>query len=131
MITIYTDGAFSSKNNQGGWSFIVLINDKIIYKKFLGVKNTTNNRMELYAVIYALYFLKLLNFPKAVIYSDSMYVIGTLNYNWNKKFNLDLWSIINKINYKNVEFKHVKGHDTNEYNNICDYLAVKCTKINI
>lgn len=131
MLHIYTDGAYSSKTNKGGWSFIVVFKNKIIYKKFMSVKETTNNRMELTAVIYSLYFLKLLNYPKCIIYSDSMYVIGTLTQNWKINHNNDLWYKLYNINFNNIMFKHVKGHSTNIYNNICDNLAASCTKIYI
>ena len=59
-LDIYTDGAYSNKRKQGGWSYIILYNNKIIHKDFRGVKNTTNNRMEILAVLEDLITLLLL-----------------------------------------------------------------------
>lgn len=130
MYTIYTDGSYSSKRQQGGWAFIVLKDGIIVHKHFLGVTNTTNNRMELTAVIEALKWLNHNVIDTTIIYSDSMYVIGTINQGWKRKTNLDLWEQLDKLYSSNIIFKttvsfqHVYGHADNQFNNSCDTLAV-------
>lgn len=130
MYTIYTDGSYSPKRKQGGWAFIVLKDGIVIHKQFLGVINTTNNRMELTAVIEALKWLKQNRNDVTIIYSDSMYVIGTITQGWQRKINLDLWEQLNKLYSSDIMFKttvsfqHVYGHADNRFNNSCDTLAV-------
>ena len=137
-VTIYTDGACSG--NPGGWGAIVMHNEN---KKELsgGIKDTTNNIMEITAVLEA---LKALKFPCEVdIYSDSAYVVNCFNqgwiYNWLKKGwktasgenvkNKELWEeLYNLTKVHNVTFHKVKGHADNEYNNRCDELARNAIK---
>ena len=134
-ITIYTDGACSGNPGPGGWAAILIYNDK---KKEIsgGEKNTTNNIMEISAVLKGLESLK---FPCEVdLYSDSAYVVNAFTqgwiYNWlkndwktadkNPVKNKDLWErlyILTKTH--KVNFIKVKGHSDNEYNNRCDELA--------
>ena len=134
-ITIYTDGACSGNPGPGGWGCILIYNEN---KKELsgGEKNTTNNIMEITAVIEA---LKALKFPCEVdLYSDSAYVVNCFNegwiYNWLKKGwktsggepvkNKELWEeLYNLTKIHKVTFHKVKGHADNEYNNRCDELA--------
>lgn len=122
---VYTDGAYSSLRNQGGIGIIFLKNNKLVAKYSKAFKNTTNNRMELLAVIIALESIHCLD--KITIYSDSMYVIGCATGKWSKSKNKDLWDrydkIIQKLNCK-IDFVHIRGHQDNEYNNLCDELAV-------
>ena len=76
MIHVYTDGAYSSSRDQGGWSYVVLYKNQLIKKEFGGVKATTNNRMEILAVLNAVELFK--NTTHSVnIYTDSMYVVGS------------------------------------------------------
>ena len=114
-ITIYTDGACSGNPGPGGWGAILMHKD---HKKEIsgGKENTTNNVMELTAVIEA---LKLLKYPcKVDLYSDSAYVV-----NADVK-NKELWQELIKLtNTHDVTFHKVKGHADNEYNNRCDELA--------
>ena len=134
-ITIYTDGACSGNPGPGGWGAILMYKD--IKKEISGgKKDTTNNVMELTAVIEA---LKLVKFPcKIRVYSDSAYVVnGFLQgwiYNWIKKNwrtadgspvkNKELWEILyNFTKTHEIEFIKVKGHSDNEFNNRCDELA--------
>lgn len=127
---IYTDGAYSSSKNQGGLGIIFLKNDEVVATYSKAYKNTTNNRMELLAVIIALESIH--NSDKITIYSDSMYVIGCATKNWSKTKNLDLWNrydkVVQKLNCE-INFIHVKGHQDNIYNNMCDKLAVFATQI--
>lgn len=151
-IKYYTDGACSSKDNCGGFAFVKVENDKEILSYSCGEKNTTNNRMEIKAIISALKsaILDAENNPfeniDIDIISDSQYCINSINkwlYNWvkndffrgvsNKNVkNIDLWeefvSIKNKaelLDNLNISYIWVRGHDTNEFNNKADQLAVK------
>lgn len=123
MLNIYTDGAYSSSRDQGGWAYVILYKNQIIFKDYGGIANTTNNRMEIEGVLQALEKVKTCN-KSITIHSDSMYVIGTLSLNWAKNVNLDLWEKFNNYDLTNVNFKHVKGHASNIHNNLCDTLAV-------
>ena len=135
-VTIYTDGACSGNPGPGGWGAIL---EYMGHEKELsgGEKNTTNNRMELTAVIKALQALKE---PCTVeLYSDSKYVIDALEKGWavswrkrgwiksDKKpaLNPDLWEILlNLVETHDVRYHWVKGHASNPKNNRCDELAV-------
>ncbi len=135
-VTIYTDGACSGNPGPGGWGAILSYNGR---EKELsgGERQTTNNRMELTAVISALEALKE---PCAVeLYSDSKYVIDALQkgwaMSWRKKnwiksdkkpaLNPDLWGkLLNLTEIHEMRYHWVKGHADNEYNNRCDALAV-------
>lgn len=135
-ITIYTDGACSGNPGPGGWGAILMFGN--IKKEISGGSdNTTNNIMELTAVIQA---LKILKRPcKVNLYSDSAYVINAFEQKWIYGWLKNNWKTSNKEPVKNkelweelysltkihdVKFIKVKGHSTNEYNNRCDELAV-------
>ena len=83
MYTIYTDGAYSSSSNTGGASAIITQDGKIIKKLYLGYRNTTNNRMELMGVLMSLEYFK--SPQELEIYSDSSYVVNSINQNNNIK----------------------------------------------
>lgn len=122
---IYTDGAYSSSRNQGGWAFVVVQNNEVIYKEYDGLINTTNNRMEIMGMLKALEWINKNSIPLPIkIYTDSMYVIGTLTLNWKMKKNIDLWQILIPLVNKDIEYLHVKGHDGNKFNEECDKWAV-------
>lgn len=129
----FTDGAFSSNRNQGGVGIIILKDDIPILEYSKMFKNTTNNKMELIAIIIALRTIKT-TINSIVVYSDSMYCIGCITLNWKRKKNQDLWKIFDseldrvKQLCNNIEFIHVKGHSNNKYNNLCDLLAVKASQ---
>lgn len=134
-VIIYTDGACSYNPGPGGWGCVLMYGNK---KKELsgGHENTTNNRMELTAVIQALSALKV---PCEVeLYTDSAYVCNAFLQDWitswqlkgwknaQKKevLNKDLWqTLLTLLEKHKVEFKKVKGHSDNEFNNRCDELA--------
>ena len=134
-VTIYTDGACSGNPGPGGWGAILMIGEN---KKEIsgGFPNTTNNIMELTAVIEA---LKILKRPcKVNVYSDSAYVVNAFVqkwiYGWMKKGwktagnepvkNKELWQeLYGLTKIHNVTFNKVKGHADNEFNNRCDELA--------
>lgn len=136
-VILYTDGACSGNPGLGGYAGILMYGD---YKKeYNGSETeTTNNRMELMAVIYG---LKQLKYPcKVKVYSDSAYTVNAyLNgwiYAWRKSgwkkadgkavLNTDLWEELYRLTtIHEVEFNKVAGHADNEFNNRCDELARK------
>ena len=125
MIEIYTDGSYVASRNQGGWAFIVVQNNEVIYKEYDGLINTTNNRMEIMGMLKALEWINKNSIPVPIkIYTDSMYVIGTLTLNWKMKKNIDLWQILIPLVNKDINYLHVKGHDGNRFNEECDKSAV-------
>lgn len=77
MINIYTDGSYKDSIKTGGHSAIIIQDDKIISKIYRGMKNTTNNRQELYGVIKGLNYFT--NPTEIIIYSDSNYIVNTIN----------------------------------------------------
>ncbi len=129
-VTLYTDGACSGNPGKGGWACVLLYGD---FRREIsgGEQLTTNNKMELRAVIEGLTALKE---PCDVeVYSDSTYVVNAFAENWisgwekrawrNVK-NADLWhTLIGLTKIHNVKFNKVKGHSDNELNNRCDELA--------
>lgn len=117
---IYTDGGYSPSTDLGGIG-IVFVGYGEYYKKY---KHTTNQRMELKAVLVALQSVKDKT-EHLEIYSDSAYVVNTINMNYNKFSNTDLWDKIyaEKDKFKSVKFIKVKGHSENKYNNRADKLA--------
>lgn len=136
-VTIYTDGACSGNPGPGGWGAILMAAGKS-REISGGEAHTTNNRMELTAVIKS---LALLTRPCEVeVYSDSAYVVNAFNQNWIEGWqkrgwvnsakdpvaNKDLWEeLLSLCKVHKVSFVKVKGHADNEFNNRCDELAVK------
>jgi len=134
-VDLYTDGACSGNPGMGGWAYILLCIGK--KKECSGFcLDTTNNKMELQAVIEG---IKALKKPcNLTIYSDSAYVCDAFNGKWidnwlvngfknsknqpvsNKELWLELLELLKKYNYK---FIKVKGHADNEFNNMCDKMA--------
>ena len=129
---IYTDGACHGSTKVGGIGIVFVKDNKVIYKFNKQFTNTTNNRMEIYAVIYALHAISK-PMDSINIYSDSQYVLGCITKNWNRKQNTDIWQIFDKVYSKaktlcsRIQFNWVKGHNTNEFNNISDKLAVEAS----
>ena len=129
MIKCYVDGAYSSLRDQGGWAFVVLKNDFKIHSEFFPEKDTTNNRMEIQAVIEACKWAKKYSVTELEIVSDSMYVIGTMTMEWKRKKNNDLWEIMDNVTKDlSITWTHVKGHSGDKYNELCDALAVEASK---
>jgi ribonuclease HI len=139
-IEIYTDGACSGNPGKGGWGAVLLYGD---YKKEIsGFKaDTTNNQMELMAVIESLKIIK--NPPQnLVVYTDSKYVqegitrwiFGWKKNGWktaNKKpvKNIELWQELDSLSKNhNIDWQWVRGHSGNKYNEIADQLAVGAVK---
>ena len=129
-ILIYTDGAYSPSRNQGGWAFVLLKDNDKLHSDYNGVINTTNNRMEIQSVIEAIKYIKSIKINKFTIFSDSMYVIGTMTKNWKRNKNNDLWDILDGlVNNLDINWVHVKGHSGDKWNNHCDLLAVAGSKL--
>ena len=132
MIQIYTDGASRGNPGPGGYG-VVLLSGPHRKEMSQGFKCTTNNRMELLAVIVALEELKQEG-SEVVVYSDSKYVVDAIEKKWvfgwvkkgfKDKKNPDLWQRFLKIYAKHkVKLVWVKGHASNPENNRCDELAV-------
>jgi ribonuclease HI len=136
-IELFTDGAASGNPGPGGYGVVLKYKDK---RKEIsgGFTRTTNNRMELLAVIVGLESVK--NKDLIVnIYSDSKYVVDAINQKWlqgwqrtgfKKKANVDLWQRFLEIyDPHKHKFHWVKGHSTNVENNRCDELAVEAYKL--
>ncbi len=135
--TIYTDGACSGNPGPGGWGAVIFDQDKKQKNISGNAKNTTNNRMELMAPIMALKKIK--SKSKVTIFTDSTYVKNGIT-EWIKKWekngwknankkpvkNKDLWIKLNDLckEYK-IDWKWIKGHSNNEYNDLADDLATR------
>lgn len=136
-VDLYTDGACSGNPGVGGYCAILIYND---FEKVISgcEQDTTNNRMELLAVIKGLEALK--ESCQVNIYSDSQYVVDAFNKDWIKAWQSNGWKTSSKKEVKNpdlwssllklvalhcVKFIKVKGHADNEYNNRCDKIAVE------
>lgn len=136
-VVLYTDGACSGNPGPGGYGAILIYNG--VEKEISGgEKSTTNNKMEMLAVISGLEMLK--EPCKVTVYSDSAYVVNSIEKDWiyswikngwrksNKEEvkNIDLWKrLLELMKIHDVKFMKVKGHSTDELNNRCDRLAVK------
>ena len=137
-ITIYTDGSSIGNPGPGGYGIVMLVEGED-YKKEVsqGFKLTTNNRMELLAVIIALEKIKIKN-SNVTIFTDSKYVSDAVEKGWvfdwekknfkNKK-TPDLWMrFLNIYNEHKIKFNWVKGHSNDFYNDRCDLLANNAAK---
>ena len=133
-VTIYTDGSSRGNPGPGGYGTILMSGT---HRKELsqGYKRTTNNRMELMAVIAGLKALKKEGM-NVTIYSDSQYVVKAWEEGWLKnwiktnfkggKKNPDLWREFYELSHQHqIKFRWVKGHADNPYNNRCDVLATE------
>ncbi|WGH25076.1 MAG: reverse transcriptase-like protein [Candidatus Shikimatogenerans bostrichidophilus] len=122
IINVYTDG--SSYGNPGPGGIGIIIKSYNLYKEFTyKFRHTTNNRMELYAIIYAIKIINKLFYYSSNIYSDSKYIINTINYNYKKNKNYDLWLKLFNLKINRINFIWIKGHNNNYYNEKCNILA--------
>jgi len=133
-VTIYTDGSCSGNPGPGGWAAVLICEGK--HKELsAGFKRTTNNRMELLAVICALEALK--ERCDVTVTSDSKYVVDAMTKGWVEKWrkknwtkkdglkNPDLWERLYGVTQtQDVTWEWVKGHAGNRWNERCDVLAV-------
>lgn len=125
---IYTDGAYSRLNNEGAFAYVILDeNGSIVKKAAYKCANETNNRMELKAIIAAIY-----NLPNkeekvnALVVSDSQYALCTLFGTWRRNLNQDLFDVYERIIKERkieIEWKWVKGHNGDYYNELCDTMC--------
>ena len=142
--TLYADGSSTGKVGEGGWGFVLLEDDRVIYEANGGEDATTNNRMELLGVIEGLRYI-IANYTADIeleVFSDSQYVIKGLNEwypAWAEKMargkaikNQDLWKDIKSLVdlFENIELKWVRGHAGHEHNERCDQLA-KAAKLDV
>lgn len=137
MIEIYTDGSCypNDGTGNGGYSFVVVEDNALIHEYCRKESPTTSNRMEIQAIIDAIYFIQEeLQGEDVVIYSDSKYCVRGYNdwiYKWNSRSwktsmggnvqNQDLWKELYEL--KGYTLKWVKGHAENQWNNLADELA--------
>ena len=139
-VELFTDGACSGNPGPGGWGTILRYGEHTLELSG-GYRLTTNNRMEILAVIRGLERLK--EPCRVSLYTDSKYVVDAVNLGWAKRWkaagwkknkteaakNPDLWErVLDLIAYHEVRFIWVKGHASNALNNRCDELAVARSK---
>ena len=142
QIEIYTDGSCRGNPGPGGWAAIFLeisqtekkslapvVHEKS-KKSFAILKgrahDTTNNRMEMTAVIEALRYVdhKKMHNAQITLFSDSNLIIQTVLQGWKRKANLDLWEELDELNEElDISYRWVKGHAKNYWNNECDKVA--------
>lgn len=138
QINLYTDGAARGNPGPGGYGIVLEYPEKNYRKEFAeGFKHTTNNRMELRAVIEGLKKLKTTDL-KVTVYTDSRYVADAVEKKWvfgweHKQFkdrkNADLWKeLLEQIRKHSVKFVWIKGHNNHPQNERCDALAVAASK---
>lgn len=130
-ITVYTDGSALNNGRPDsvcGWAC------KLIYKGCWKIKSgrmtgKTNNQMEMIAVLMAMNSIKNQSIP-VEIYSDSKYVVETLNGNYKVKKNVDLWEQLleEKKRFSDIKFIWIKGHDKSRHNNEVDRAAVAAAR---
>ena len=140
-VLLYTDGACSGNPGYGGYGAVLIYKENV--KELSGhFEYSTNNRMEIYAVIEGLKALK--EACKVEVYSDSALVVNSINNKWIDNWQKNNWRTANKDEVKNqdlwnllleqmnrhiVTFIKVKGHSDNVYNNRCDELARNAIKL--
>lgn len=125
---IYTDGAYSRKNNEGAFAYVILDSHGVVIKcRAYKIENETNNRAELKAIIAGIY-----NLPnkeskvKARVISDSQYALNTLFGGWARNANKDLFDVFERIKRERqleFEWTWVKGHSGDYYNELCDKMC--------
>ena len=122
-IVIHTDGACKGNPGPGGWGAVIEQNGSQIQISG-GEPQTTNNRMEMTAVIKALEAID--SSAKILISSDSTYVVNTMTKGWKRKANHDLWEPLDGlVKNRDVSWRWVRGHNGNRGNELADALATK------
>ena len=133
----YTDGACSLARNKGGIEVVFVKDGEKVYEFKKSYTDTTNNKCELMAVIYALNAISK-PIEQLIIYSDSQYVIGCATKGWKRKKNVEYWNLYDKVLAKaktycsDIQLIWVKGHEKSEdfnskMNNLADKLAVEAS----
>ena len=145
ILNIYTDGSSLGNPGRGGWGVVATMGDRVVAERGGYEADTTNNRMELVAMIEALKYIKESNPSEAMIHADSAYVLGGISSwiaNWerngwktaNKKpvMNQDLWqeliALKREIKSK-ITFSKVKGHAGVLHNERADEIATSCAEL--
>lgn len=149
LLEFYTDGAYSSKSEMGGWATICVEHEQIIDTQSGYEPYTTNNRMELTAFLTALELIDTIETgrTKVIIYTDSAYVANCFNQGWFRNWMANGWRTSDRQEVKNqdllrriialyiknkerfdLEITKVKSHSGNKYNEYVDLLAVKRRK---
>lgn len=124
---IHTDGSCLLNPGPGGWGAVIAGEGGATSKLSGGERSTTNNRMEITAVIEALEAIP--NGASAVVHSDSEYVVKTMTKGWKRNANKDLWERLERAaSARSVEFRWVRGHAGNKGNEMADRLAVNAMK---
>ena len=137
-IHVYTDGSSRGNPGPGGYGIVMEQKGSNYFKEFSeGFRKTTNNRMELLAVVEALKKIKKDN-QKIIVYTDSKYVVNSVEKKWvfawqknnfKKKKNIDLWlEFLKEYKKHSVKLKWIKGHNNHPQNERCDSLAVEASK---
>ena len=123
MIELYTDGScLKNPNGPGGWA-VCILEDDLEYYLSGNNSSTTNNRMELTAIIEAVSCIKY--DIECKIYTDSQLCINCATGKWKRNANLDLWKEYDNVSKnKNIKYEWVKGHNGNKYNEIVDKIAL-------
>lgn len=123
MKLLFTDGScLQNPNGPGGWAFILISDEDEIHISD-NDKCTTNNKMELKAVIEGLKIIR--EKEECKIFSDSLYVINCATGKWKRKLNLEMWKEYDEVsNNKIISFEWVNGHSGNEYNEKVDKMAL-------
>lgn len=125
---VYTDGAYSQMNDEGAYAFVILTELNNEVKRFAEkITHETNNRAELKAIINAIIQLPQ-DAKDVVVYSDSQYALYTLSGQWKRKANKDLFEIWDDVIKErglsiSIEYRWVRGHNGNKYNELCDKLC--------
>lgn len=131
-LTIYTDGACRVSTKDGGIGVVFVENDKIVYEFNKHYSNTTNNIMEILAVVWAIHAIST-SMDSITIVSDSQYVLGCITKGWKRKKNQNYWQIFDneytrlKALCSDIKFEWTKGHNIDKFNNRADELAVEAS----
>lgn len=149
ILEFYTDGAYSSKTEMGGWAAICLEDGMIIDEQTGYEPYSTNNRMELTAILSAFENANTIETTntKVILYTDSAYAANTFNQGWYRNWLANGWKTADRQDVKNqdilrrlvvlyiklkkrlnIEIVHVKSHSTNKWNSYVDALAVRARK---
>jgi len=131
-LTCFTDGACRVSTGDGGVGVVFVNDNKVIHTFNKHFSNVTNNQMEIMAIIYALHGISS-PMQTVIIISDSQYALGCITKGWKRKKNQKFWQLFDKVYEKaqafcsDIRFEWTKGHDTDEFNNLADKLAVEAS----
>lgn len=128
VIEVYTDGSRIGQGKGCGWAYSINYHGKSVYDS-IGDKGKTNNQMEMIAVLNAFRKIRRKDIP-VILYSDSAYVVNTLNWKYCIRSNEKLWDelIDEMLKFKDVKIVLVKAHEKNEKNNEVDNLAYEAAR---